>query len=61
MRLLLVEDDATTAGFIAKGLKEAGMAVDHVADGSQAYAYGLNTFYDLIILDIMLRAATACS
>lgn len=54
MRLLVVEDDSKVADFVCKGLKEAGYAVDHVADGSDAFHYGLNTFYDLIILDIML-------
>jgi len=54
MRLLLVEDDAKVAGFVTKGLKEAGYAVDHVSNGNDAFAYGLNSFYDLIILDIML-------
>jgi two-component system OmpR family response regulator len=33
MRLLLVEDDAKTAAFILKGLKESGYAVDHVSEG----------------------------
>ena len=28
MRILLVEDDAQTAAFIAKGLREEGHAVD---------------------------------
>ena len=33
MRALLVEDDATIAEFVARGLREAGFAVDHAADG----------------------------
>ena len=33
MRLLLVEDDQKIALFVKTGLKEAGFAVDHVADG----------------------------
>ena len=37
MRLLLVEDDPTIAGFIAKGLKEAGFAVDHASDGEAGF------------------------
>ena len=54
MRLLLVEDDAKVAGFVLKGLQEAGFAVDHVTNGNEGFEYGLNSFYDLIILDIML-------
>jgi len=33
VRALLVEDDATIADFVARGLREAGFAVDHFADG----------------------------
>ena len=33
MRILLVEDDLEIASFILKGLKEAGFALDHAADG----------------------------
>ena len=32
MRVLLVEDDATIAGFVDKGLREAGFAVIGVFD-----------------------------
>ncbi len=33
MRLLLIEDDTKIASFVKKGLEEAGLAVDHAADG----------------------------
>jgi two-component system OmpR family response regulator len=33
MRILLVEDDPHTAGFIAKGLKEDGHSVDQADNG----------------------------
>jgi len=33
VRVLLVEDDTTIAEFVARGLREAGFAVDHEADG----------------------------
>lgn len=33
MRLLLVEDDAKTAAFVVKGLKQAAFAVDHASNG----------------------------
>jgi len=54
MRLLLAEDDAEIAGFIARGLREHSYAVDVAADGEQAlYDAEVNT-YDLVILDLML-------
>ena len=34
MRVLIVEDDDTIASFVAKGLEEAGFAVDRAGDGS---------------------------
>lgn len=54
MRLLLVEDEATLSGYIAKGLEHNGYAVDVVYDGEAAlYEYAVND-YDLIILDLNL-------
>ena len=32
-KILIVEDDAATAAYLAKGLGEAGFAVDRAADG----------------------------
>jgi DNA-binding response OmpR family regulator len=54
MRLLLVEDDLKIASFISKGLKEAGFAVDHAADGEDGLHLALNEPYDAAIIDIML-------
>ena len=54
MRLLLVEDDREIASFIMKGLKEAGFAVDHAADGEDGLHLALYTPYDAAIIDIML-------
>lgn len=54
MRLLLVEDDARIARFVAKGLREQAYAVDIAATGDDAlYQAAINT-YDLIILDVMI-------
>jgi DNA-binding response OmpR family regulator len=54
MRLLLVEDDAGIARFVAKGLREQAYAVDISATGADAlYQAAINT-YDLIILDVMI-------
>jgi len=56
MRLLLVEDDARIARFVAKGLREQAYAVDVAATGEDAlYQAAVNT-YDLVILDVMIPA-----
>lgn len=56
MRLLLVEDDARIARFVAKGLREQAYAVDVSATGEDAlYQAAVNT-YDLVILDVMIPA-----
>ena len=54
MRILLVEDDLKIASFILKGLKEAGFAADHAADGEDGLHLALNEPYDAAIIDIML-------
>ena len=54
MRVLLVEDDATIAGFVEKGLREAGFAVDRVADGKAGLQKALAEPYDAAIVDVML-------
>ena len=54
MRLLLVEDELKIASFIMKGLKEAGFAVDHAADGEEGLHLALYQPYATAIIDIML-------
>lgn len=54
MRILLVEDDLKIASFILKGLKEAGFASDHAADGEEGLYMALTEPYDTAIIDIML-------
>jgi len=54
MRILLVEDDLKIASFIVKGLKAAGYAVDHAADGEDGLHLALTQPYDTAIIDIML-------
>ncbi len=54
MRILLVEDDVKIASFVEKGLRAAGYAVDHVADGEAGLGMALNEPYDLAIIDLML-------
>lgn len=54
MRLLLIEDDLKIAQFILTGLKEAGYAVDHAANGEDGLHLASTEPYDLAIVDIML-------
>jgi two-component system OmpR family response regulator len=54
MRALVVEDDAAIADFIVRGLKEAGFATDHTADGETGLAAALGQPYDVAIVDLML-------
>ena len=54
MRYLLVEDEPRVARFIAKGLREQGIAVDLAEDGEEALYKASLSAYDLIILDVML-------
>ncbi|MBS0228051.1 MAG: response regulator transcription factor [Proteobacteria bacterium] len=54
MRILLVEDDNQTSAFIAKGLREAGHAVDHAPDGKQGLFLASTEPFDVIVLDRML-------
>ena len=54
MRVLVVEDDKRLAGFLTKGLKQAGFAVDVCEDGDNGLHMGLNNAYDAAVVDIML-------
>ena len=54
MRVLVVEDDPHIAEFVTAGLREAGYAVDHAADGEEAYALATNEPYDAAVVDLML-------
>jgi two-component system OmpR family response regulator len=54
MRALIVEDDDTIADFVARGLREAGFAVDRVADGDAGVRAASAQPYDVAIVDVML-------
>jgi two-component system, OmpR family, response regulator len=54
MRALLVEDDGTIAEFVARGLREAGFAVDEAKDGEAALDQIHQHPYDVAIVDLML-------
>jgi two-component system OmpR family response regulator len=54
MRLLVVEDDAETAAYLVKGLREAGHVVDHAANGRDGLFLATGEKYDAFILDRLL-------
>jgi two-component system copper resistance phosphate regulon response regulator CusR len=54
MRILIVEDEKKTVAFLAKGLREAGFAVDVAVDGEAGLAQARASKFDLLIVDIML-------
>ncbi len=54
MRFLVVEDQKKMAGFLKKGLAEAGYTVDEADTGEAAERLAAENPYDLIILDVML-------
>ena len=54
MRLLLVEDYLPLQKSVAKGLREAGFAVDVTGDGEEGLWYAGGNDYDVVVLDLML-------
>ncbi len=54
MRILVAEDEKPIARFVAKGLKEAGFAVDAVHRGDEVPRLLQTTPYDAVVLDLML-------
>ena len=54
MRILVVEDEPTLAGFLEQGLRAEGHAVTQVHDGEAAERAALAGDYALVLLDVML-------
>jgi two-component system copper resistance phosphate regulon response regulator CusR len=54
MRILVIEDEIKTAGYLKKGLTENGFIVDVAYDGQEGFHLASTGHYDLIILDVML-------
>lgn len=61
MRILVVDDDKRTAGFISKALKAEGCAVEVLHNGDEALEVVLETKYDAVVLDIMLAGRDGLS
>ncbi|KSB91730.1 XRE family transcriptional regulator [Caulobacter vibrioides] len=53
-RILVVEDDADTAEYILKGLREAGFTAEHVADGRDGLYMASSSDFDAVVMDRML-------
>ncbi len=54
MRVLVIEDEADTARYLCKGLRESGYSVAHCADGMESLHLAKNEQWDLMIADRML-------
>ena len=54
MRILIVEDDADTSGFVARGLTELGHQVVTSADGRDGLFLATDGRFDALVIDRML-------
>lgn len=54
MRVIVVEDDPKIGQFVARGLREAGFAVDHVENAEDAIPRLAGGTYDAAVVDVML-------
>jgi len=54
MKLLVIEDDATTGVYITRGLREEGHSVDLVTDGRTGLIAATGASHDVLIVDRML-------
>ncbi len=54
MRILIIEDDRETAGYLSKGLSENGYTVDVASNGKDGLVRAVSEDYDLAIVDRML-------
>ena len=54
MKILIIEDDAQTRHFLAKGLREAGHVVDEAIDGEDGLHQAMEGAHDVAIIDRML-------
>ena len=57
MRCLLIEDDPQLRAYIAKGLREAGHAVDEADNGRDGLFLATTEPYDALVVDWMLPGA----
>jgi two-component system, OmpR family, response regulator len=60
-KILIIEDDADTAAYLLRGLREEGHIVDHSSDGRDGLFLASDDAYDLIILDRLLPSLDGLS
>jgi len=61
MKILLIEDDKDTAGFVASGLREHGHAVDRSENGTDGLTLASGAGYDVMVIDRMLPGVDGLS
>jgi two-component system copper resistance phosphate regulon response regulator CusR len=54
LKILVVEDEAKTASYLAKGLSESGFVVDVAPDGERGLELARGGAYGVLIVDVML-------
>ena len=54
MRLLLVEDEAEMASWLARAFKQSGFVADHAPDAATAESLLAGNDYDAVVLDLRL-------
>lgn len=54
MRVLIIEDDAEAAAYVAKALRESGHSADLAHDGETGLALARDGGYDVLVVDRML-------
>ncbi len=54
MHILVIEDDLEAAGWLVKGLREAGHVTDHAKDGEEGLEMAREGDYDVLIVDRMM-------
>ncbi len=61
MRILVIEDDADTAEYLAKGLRESGHNADVAADGREGLLKAAADPFDVLVVDRMLPGVDGLS
>jgi two-component system, OmpR family, response regulator len=54
LKILLVEDDAENADYVANGLREEGHLITQVATGAEGFICAMGNGFDLLIVDRMI-------
>lgn len=54
LKVLLIEDDASTASFVATGLRQEGHEADHASSGPIGLELAFTRHYDVMVVDRML-------